>query len=360
MRDLKNIFLKWRFIFTEVSAEVWRRHLLFFLATFVSMTWTYYFTFSYADTFAGKLAQSLAFSVTLVIILLSHEMGHYINARQYGVMATLPYFIPMPFFSPFGTMGAFIRMKSMPPDKRALFDISYWGPAMSFFTSIPAIIIGLLLSVKYPIMVNGSGFLIGKNNLVLGSSMLFDVMIRIFTHVPDGYTLVLHPLAYAGWVGLFVTAINLFPIGQLDGGHIAYVFLGKRQKYIAYAFFGILVCLALFVSPNWTFWIFMLFLMGLRHPPNRIIESGSRIDSRRIRQGIFAAVVFILCFIPEPIKIDAIMRAPKNQNMDIPDSDENYIQYVLPEKSSFTDSVLENSQKTEMPDGYNLPNGYSR
>ena len=304
MNTLKTTLISWRAIFGEVSSQVWQRHLLLLAATFVSMIWTFY-SFSVAISVTLRFFEALLYGFVLIIILLSHELGHYLHARQYGVTATLPLFIPMPFLSPFGTMGAFIRMKTLPPDKRALFDISYWGPAMSFFTSIPAIIIGLLLSEKVPVVISQPGLLVGNSGLVFGGSLLFNMLAKIFINVPDGYSILLHPVAFAGWVGLFVTAINLFPIGQLDGGHIAYVFLGKRQKYIAYLFFAILIYLSLEMSSGWTFWIFMLFLMGLRHPHVRMLDAGIHLDNRRIKQGLFSVLIFILCFIPEPLKFNA-------------------------------------------------------
>jgi len=307
--NFRETLLQWRAIFRDIPIQIWQKHLLLFAATFFSMMWTYY-SFSPHLQPWDKFLDGLMYSLTLIVILLSHELGHYMHARQYGVETTLPFFIPMPFLSPFGTLGAFIRMKSLPPDKRALFDISYWGPAMSFFTSIPAIIAGLLLSNSIPTNMPDAGLLVGKNDLVFGSSLLFEILIKIFVRIPDGYALVLHPVAFAGWVGLFVTAINLFPIGQLDGGHIAYVFLGKRQKYIAYLFFSLLVFLALSVSSGWMFWIFMLFMMGLKHPVTRILEAGIHVDKTRIRRSLLAAIIFIICFIPEPIKMNLRMQIP--------------------------------------------------
>ena len=307
---LKNRVLSWRLSFLDIEPRLWRRHVFLFVATYISMTWTYY-SHSLGTTIPGRLIESLLYSTVLSIILLSHELGHYIHARQYGVEATLPLFIPLPFLSPFGTLGAFIRMRSLPPDKRALFDISYWGPALSFFTSVPAIVIGLIFSDKVPVVTSQPGLLVGNNDMVFGTSLIFDFFIRLFIRIPEGYTILLNPVAFAGWVGLFVTAINLFPIGQLDGGHVAYVFLGKRQKYIAYLFFGALIFLALEVSHGWTFWVFMLFFMGLRHPNVRMMQAGVHLDKVRIRQGIMAAIMFVICFIPEPLKLTAeIMPQP--------------------------------------------------
>jgi len=297
-----NMVLSWSVSFRGIAPRTWRKHVLLFVATFVSMTWTYYL-FSLGSSPMARFGESLVYSVVLCLILMSHELGHFIHARFYGVEATLPMFLPMPYLSPFGTLGAFIRMKTLPPDKRALFDISYWGPAMSFFTSLPAIVIGLMLSEKVPVAMATPGLLVGGADFAFGSSLLFDILTDILIPVPEGYSVLLHPLAFAGWVGLFVTAINLFPIGQLDGGHIAYCFLGKRQKYIAYVFFGVLIFLALNVSRGWLFWVFMLFFMGLRHPHIRMVEAGIHIDRMRIRQAVMAGIMFVVCFVPEPLKM---------------------------------------------------------
>lgn len=316
MEKIKGTLYAWSLSFNDIPAGVWRKHLFLFAATYISMTWTYY-SYSLGGSILARLVDSFLYSSVLISILLAHELGHFIHARQYGVATTLPLFIPLPFFSPFGTLGAFIRMKSLPPDKRALFDISYWGPAMSFFTSIPAIVIGLLFSERVPLVTVKHGYLVGNSELMFGGSIIFDALARVLIQMPEDYTVLLHPVAFAGWVGLFVTAINLFPIGQLDGGHVAYVFLGKRQKYIAYLFFGILIFLALEVSPGWTFWIFMLFFMGLRHPNIRMLEAGIHLDKMRIRQGLLAGIFFIVCFIPEPIinfKIQSVPPVQMQQN----------------------------------------------
>jgi membrane-associated protease RseP (regulator of RpoE activity) len=288
--------------FNGITPELWRKHLIYLFLTLVSTTVTYY-SFSSGITEASKIFSSLGYSIALIMILLSHEMGHYLHARKYSVTTTLPYFLPFPFLSPFGTLGAFIKMKTLPPNKRALFDISFWGPGMSFLVSLPFTILGLLFSTTAVSKYGADGFLVGKSGLVFGKSIIFDVLSRYLITLPEGHSIVLHPLAFAGWVGFFVTAINLFPIGQLDGGHIAYVFLGKRQKNIGYAFLAILIILAATVSTGWVLWIFLLIAMGIRHPVIRMQEPESLpLDIQRARLGLSAAMIFIICFIPEPLK----------------------------------------------------------
>jgi len=298
---MNKFFLYARFLLLEVPWNILQKHLLLMIATLFSMSLTYGY-FSIEESIPLKILDSFLYAIFSIFILFTHEMGHYINARQYGVATTLPYFIPFPWISPFGTLGAFIRMKALPPDRRALFDISFWGPAMSFLWSIPVTLIGLNFSTIYQPPFYIEGYIVGNNGILFGSSILFDFLASLTLNQPDGTVVLLHPLAFAGWVGFFVTAINLFPIGQLDGGHIAYVFLGKRQKYIAYLFLAILIYLALEVSSGWTFWVIMLIALGIRHPPVRMIHPGFDLDKTRIRLGIASALIFLLCFIPEPVK----------------------------------------------------------
>ncbi len=282
--------------------DVVQKHLFYFFMTGFSMFITYY-SFSRGETTARRVWEAALYSACLLVILVSHEFGHYLQARKYRVEATLPFFIPMPFLSPFGTMGAFIRMKQIAPDRKALFDISFWGPGMSFLLSLPAVIIGILLSDTTPVNFETNGFLVGNTGMIFGNSILFDTFIQLMKDVPDGHALVLHPVAFAGWVGLFVTAINLFPIGQLDGGHIAYVFLGKRQQNIAYLFLAVLIFLAMEVSSAWILWVFLLIAMGIRHPIIRMRDARSHLDVNRVRLGLAAAMIFIISFIPEPLKM---------------------------------------------------------
>jgi membrane-associated protease RseP (regulator of RpoE activity) len=167
------------------------------------------------------------FTGALLSILLAHEFGHYIAARIHKVDASLPYFIPMPLLSPFGTMGAVIRMRGVIPTRKALLDIGATGPLAGMCLAIPLYAWGVAHSKLIP--WDGSG-----DGLELGESLLTKLIDRFAAgHVPDGMTLELSPVAFAAWAGMFVTMINLFPVGQLDGGHVAYALLGKRQDRAA-------------------------------------------------------------------------------------------------------------------------------
>ncbi|MEA1940515.1 MAG: site-2 protease family protein, partial [Candidatus Caldatribacteriota bacterium] len=196
-----------------------------------------------------------------MIILLSHELGHYFVSKKYKVDVTLPFFIPFPL-SPFGTLGAVIKMKGTMPDRKALFDIGIAGPLTGFIFTIPCIIIGLKLS-KVVVLSE-----ISEPVMPLGSSILFTFMEKIiFGYLPEGQDVLLHPIAYAGWVGLFVTALNLLPLGQLDGGHIIYSLLGKNSKIAYYVTLGILGLICIFINPAWAFLFILLLIFGFKHPP---------------------------------------------------------------------------------------------
>lgn len=320
---------KWQPYFTGIDQTVWRKHLTMLALTVVSLVITFY-SFSVQENEILRFIESILYAAALVVILLSHELGHYIHARMYGVAATLPFFIPLPVISPFGTLGAFIRMQSLPPDKKALFDISFWGPGMSFLVSIPVGIIGLIFSGTVENTFGQSGLTVGKTGLVFGTSMMFDSLIRLTIDVPEGHIVVMHPLAFASWVGFFVTAINLFPIGQLDGGHIAYVFLEKRQQSIAYVFIGVLIFMALTVSPGWIFWIILLFAMGIRHPHIRMQKHGEDIGHYRRQLGIASMLIFITCFIPEPLKISLQKPEPDKEvpAWEHPHEEQNDVQFL--------------------------------
>src|SRR4030042_3538250 len=167
------------------------------------------------------LTGGAGYSIAIMLILLGHEMGHYFMSRRYGTKATLPFFLPFPF-SPFGTLGAVIRMESAISSRKALFDTGVAGPLTSLLLSIPAIGIGLKLSEVVPASQ------IKEGALRLADPLLFSFIQRlVLGEISENYEILLHPIGFAGWVGLFVTSLNLLPIGQLDGGHIAYGLFGK-------------------------------------------------------------------------------------------------------------------------------------
>jgi len=207
------------------------------------------------------VSQDLVYSLAVMTTLLAHEMGHYLQSRRYGVPASLPYFIPMPF-SPIGTMGAVIVMQPGKGDRRSLFDIAASGPLAGLVPALLFSIIGLYWSEV--ISVNDHRF-----DMTLGEPILFKVL-NYLTHGPlaDGQGIALHPLAFAGWVGIFITALNLVPIGQLDGGHILYSLLLRRAHPIAQLLLvGAMVAVVVWGYCGWTLMIFLLMLMGPVHPP---------------------------------------------------------------------------------------------
>jgi len=248
--------------------------------------------------YSTYITGGLAYSVSIMTILLTHEMGHYLMCRRYGVPATLPFFIPFPFpqINPFGTMGALIQMKGYIPSRKALFDIGAAGPLAGFIPSVLTIYFGISHSTIFQV---SQAHPIG---IPLGESILFkSISYLAIGPVPDGYDVLLHPMAYAGWAGLFVTALNLLPIGQLDGGHIIYsLFPRNRTKQINLAFIGALGIMTIFY-PGWGLLFVLLLLLGRRHPAP--LDDITPLDTKRKILGIIAIIIFFTSFTPIPFKI---------------------------------------------------------
>ena len=243
----------------------------------------------------GSLARGAAYSATILAILGCHELGHYVACRYYDVDASLPYFLPVPFTLT-GTLGAFIRIREPIPYKRWLFDIGIAGPIAGFVVAVPALFLGISLSHVAPVQ--------GENGLSLGEPLLLKAVSWIvWGSLPDTQTLVLHPVGFAAWFGLLATALNLFPVGQLDGGHISYAVLGRRSTYVTVAMIGVAIVLSYF-SASWIVWtvvvIAMLFAFGVRHPP--VLDEDVPLDRPRQILAIVAAIIFALCFTPAPIQ----------------------------------------------------------
>jgi membrane-associated protease RseP (regulator of RpoE activity) len=237
----------------------------------------------------SAFASGLPFSLTLLAILMAHEMGHYLACVWYGVDATLPFFLPSPM-PVTGTFGAFIRIRSHIPSKRILFDIGVAGPLAGFIFLLPALGIGLAFSRVLP-GINTQG------TLQLGvPSLQWLLQHLIFPGVPAA-DIYLHPVGRAAWVGMFATAFNLIPAGQLDGGHVTYALLGKAHRWVTLAVVGALVPLG---RLWWVWWIWaaVLLIFGRSHPP---VYDESEIGAGRIRLGLLALVIFILCFSLVPI-----------------------------------------------------------
>ena len=293
--------------------RVWL-HLLLFVLTIASTTLVGAGQYaSFLDDFRGSrglpmpfvslLIRGLWYSGTILAILGCHELGHYFACRYYDVDASLPFFIPVPFLLT-GTMGAFIRIREQIPSKKMLFDIGIAGPIAGFVVAVPALFIGLAMSHVVRLPADSS------NMLELGEPLLFKFAAWLLWGTqPDGYSLNMHPMAFAAWFGMLATALNLFPIGQLDGGHVSYSVLGPRwSTYMTFAMLAVAVGLAFFAS-SWIVWtvmlVAMLLLFGPRHP--RVVDEDVPLDRTRLLLAAFAVVMFVLCFTPAPIRpIDVI------------------------------------------------------
>jgi len=233
-----------------------------------------------------------AFAAAIMTILVFHEMGHYLQARRYRVPASLPYFIPFP--SLFGTMGAVIRMNNVGADRRVLFDIGVTGPLAGLAVAVPATVWGLAHS---QIVATGG---MGQTGLYLGDSLLFKALTWIVLGpIPEGSDVMLHPVAFAGWAGLFLTALNLLPIGQLDGGHVTYALFGRRAHTIAIVSWLAFVGTIIFINHVLILMAILVFLIGLRHPPTA--DDTVPLGGVRTWVGYAALAFFVLSFTPDPI-----------------------------------------------------------
>jgi membrane-associated protease RseP (regulator of RpoE activity) len=247
--------------------------------------------FATLQTHPLLLLDGLAFSITLMTILLAHELGHYFACRYYGIDASLPYFLPFP--SPIGTLGAFIRIRSPIYTRQALFDVGIAGPLAGFIVLVPALVIGIASSKIVP----GIG---ERGDLIFGVPAIqrfFEWIIFPHTRSAD---ILLHPVARAAWVGILATALNLLPIGQLDGGHILYAFAGRWHGRLSRMFVVGLVVLALVTRVwSWLIWAGLLFFFALRHPA---IFDVTKLDRKRVVLGIAALAIFLLTFTLAPLR----------------------------------------------------------
>lgn len=264
------------------------------------------------------LALALLYSAVLMTILTAHELGHYFTCRRYGLAATLPYFIPAPNL--FGTFGAFIKIKSPISWKRQLFDVGAAGPLAGAVLAFPALLVGLAFSKVVAGQSTGA--------LSLGEPLLLKLGgLLILRRLPEGANVILHPAAFAGWVGLLVTSINLFPVGQLDGGHIAYALVGRRRKLVSSVAQGAFLVLGVFSFAGWLVWGIPGLLYGLvmrlkrparlfrlasklQHPP--VFDEDVPLDRRRTIVAVVIIIIFVLSFIPDPIKGTSLLALLKH------------------------------------------------
>jgi membrane-associated protease RseP (regulator of RpoE activity) len=236
------------------------------------------------------LWDGLAFSATLMTVLLAHELGHYFACRYYGIDASLPYFLPFPL-SPIGTLGAFIRIRSPIYTRQALFDVGIAGPLAGFATLLPFLAIGIALSKRSLGIADHGELTFG----VPAIQRIFEWIIFPGVRPAD---ILLHPIARAAWVGILATTLNLIPIGQLDGGHILYAFVGRWHKLLSRIFVVALLPMG-YYSHSWWVWAALLFIFALRHP---VIFDITPLDRNRVVLGLAALAIFLLTFMLAPLR----------------------------------------------------------
>ena len=261
--------------------------------------------FVYPLTHPRLLLLGVPFSLTLLTILLAHELGHYFACKIYGIDASYPYFIPAPTL--IGTMGAFIRIRSPIANRKALFDVGLAGPVVGFLFAVPA----LAAAIAYSKVVPGAQ---GDALLVFGNPPLMKIFMAVLRPGVTPDNLLLHPVGRAAWVGLFATALNLLPAGQLDGGHIVYSVASEKHRRISLAVVVVLLLLggpallhsmgvampraADYFWPGWAFWGLLLLMLGFRHPP--LLDRWEPLDEKRRAWAVVGLLIFLLCFTPTP------------------------------------------------------------
>jgi membrane-associated protease RseP (regulator of RpoE activity) len=236
---------------------------------------------------------ALFFAIPLMTILGIHELAHYIAAKRHGVAASLPFFIPS--IPPLGTFGAFISIRDPIPNRKALVDIGISGPIAGMIVAIPVFLFGMILTQQSPhYIVGGTG---GLANTM--ASLLSYTLSQFF---PISGNVIMHPLAFAGWVGLFVTAINLLPAGQLDGGHVARGLLGDKSRYLSYITVAALFIMGITIYSGWLLFAVLIFFLGLRHPAP--LNDISKLGNKRTVLGAIGIVMLLVTFVPVPLYLE--------------------------------------------------------
>ncbi len=235
----------------------------------------------------------LLFAFPLMSILFVHEMGHYFISKKHGIATSLPFFIPIPPIMPsfnIGTFGALISSRDPMPNRKALFDVGISGPLAGFIVAVPVTIIGILYSHPAPLAEPAAG------EVILGGSLFFTFLSTNILNISAGTPIDLSLIAFAGWVGLLITSINLLPAGQLDGGHIFRAFLGEKQKWAGW------IAVMIMIFTGWFFFaIIIMFMMGMQHPPP--LNDATPLDLKRKLLFFIALVILVVCYIPYPISI---------------------------------------------------------
>ncbi len=297
-REVRVVILPTQTATPTIEPPNWALHWVLFAATLATTTWAgaLHGGVNLLQQ-PGRFVVGLPYSLGLLLILGAHELGHYFTAKVHGIRVTPPFFIPVPFA--LGTFGAFIKIKSVTPDRRALFDVAVAGPLAGLVFAIPALLIGLGLSHVIP-----GNLPVGlhKDGVDIGSSVLLACLAKMSlgASVLEGNRLLLHPLAFAGWLGLIVTALNLLPIGQLDGGHIAHALFGSRRAHaLSMVALAALFFLALFVWPGLMFWAFIVYFIAGTHDAPAANDI-TAVNLPRKALGYFAFLLLLLIIVPVP------------------------------------------------------------
>ena len=301
--------------------ERWGLHLALFLATVYTITFAgavlangipytgylVFFTSGYPGYpgFLQAWSSGLPFAAPLVAILLCHELGHYVVARRYQLDVSPPYFVPVPMFPTFiGTMGAFIRLRTVLSDRRQLFDVGVAGPIAGFLVALPVLALGLALSHPVPLQAGSPGLAVyfgGGPQIPLGDSLITLLLERVV--LGRAAAVSVHPVAFAGWVGMFVTMLNLLPISQLDGGHILYAALPRWHQRIAFGFWCLIILLGRWWS-GWYLWGLLVLVLSrgrLGHPP--VLDAQRPLPASRRWVAWVALGLFVATFAPVPFRL---------------------------------------------------------
>ncbi len=317
--------------------SVWINVILL-VATLISTIWVgmgYYISYyGESNIWNDVLGGFLYFSLPLMTILGVHEMGHYFAAKRHNVRVSLPFFIPAPTI--LGTLGAFISVREPIPDKKSLVDIGLAGPIAGFIVAVPITLLGLFLGSINPPIVDWEST---NQFLVLNVPIIYQLLSYL---VPSSEFI--HPMAMAGWVGFIVTAINLFPIGQLDGGHVARAVAGEKTKYVSYAFAGLLFFLGIWYQ-GWIFFGLLVILLGLKHPPP--LNDITKLDNKRWALAVAGFLLLAVTFVPVPIELVQL-----HEDLNIEATADSTI--LLEEIQNYTFVHISIKNKGEMRENVNL------
>lgn len=298
-------------------------HILLFLLTFFTTTNAGVAWLNLNPYELENFRHGLTYSILLLAVLSFHEFGHYFAAKYHGLKATLPFYIPVPIYPSPGTFGAVIRIRSIIPNKKVLFDVGIAGPIAGFVVAFGVLVYGMLtlpgieylygIHPEYREMAE-----IPEGNIVFGQTLMLLFLKNLLVS-PDAFfppmgEIYHYPYLLVGWFGMLVTAINLLPVGQLDGGHISYAMFGRKHRYLAHIIFGFLLTFGILgalpffgISPPLTGWlgwlllsVILLFVIKLTHPP---VPDPTPLDPVRMRIGWSAYIILILCFTPTPVVV---------------------------------------------------------